>query len=76
MGTAMEVIGKLSAKISVDPKTLAARVLDAVADADYGEFEGIIPAVAEVLGHDGLEHLKQITDAWAAAPATEHELAR
>lgn len=76
MGTAMEMIGKLSAKISLDPKTLAERVLDAVADADYGEFEGIIPAVAEVLGQDGLEHLKQITDAWAAAPATEHELTR
>lgn len=76
MGAAMEMIGKLSGRISVDPKTLAERVLDAVAEADYGEFDGIIPAVAEVLGQDGLEYLKQITDAWAAAPATDHELAR
>ncbi|MGN7871516.1 DUF6880 family protein [Paracoccus sp. 22332] len=76
MGAAMEMIGKLSGRISVHPKTLAERVIHAVSEADYGEFDGIIPATTEILGQDGLEHLKQITDAWAAAPATDHELAR
>lgn len=57
------------------PRALAERVLDAVAAAGYGEFDGIIPATAEALGQEGLEHLKLITDAWAAAPPRELELA-
>ncbi|WP_132248265.1 DUF6880 family protein [Primorskyibacter sedentarius] len=74
MGEAMELIAKIAPKISTDRIALAERVLDAVADAGYGEFDGIIPATAEALGQDGLEHLKQITKAWADAPPTEEEL--
>lgn len=76
MREAVDIISQSSSRISVDPKVLAERILDAVAQADYGEFDGIIPAMADALGGDGLEHLKQITEAWAAAPPTEHELAR
>ncbi|WP_209428271.1 DUF6880 family protein [Pararhodobacter sp. SW119] len=76
MREAVGLIAKVSPGVSVDRKALAVRILDAVADAGYGEFEGIIPATAEALGQEGLEHLKQITEAWATAPPSEHELER
>ncbi len=76
MDAAVEIIAKISSGISVDRKALAERVLDAVAAAGYGEFDGIIPATADALGEDGLEHLKQITNAWAEAPPNESELER
>lgn len=74
MRDAIDMIAKLSPTISVNPTALAERILDAVADAGYGEFDGIIPATAEALGQEGLEHLKQITIAWSEAPPNEQEL--
>ncbi|WP_370223972.1 DUF6880 family protein [Hyphomonas atlantica] len=74
MNDAMELIAKTSPALTKDRTTLAERILDAVADAGYGEFDGIIPAMAEALGQEGLEHLKRITQAWADAPPTQHEL--
>jgi hypothetical protein len=76
MAEAMDLIVKVSPRLSQDPKALAERVLDAVAGAGFGEFDGIIPAMAEVLGTEGLDHLKRITEAWADEPATAQELAR
>lgn len=73
---AIEVIARLAPRLSVNPETQAERILAAVADAGYGEFDGIIPALAEALGQDGLEHLKRITNSWAEAPPTEGEIAR
>ena len=74
LSEAVDLIAEISPRMSKDPIALAERVLDAVADAGYGEFDGIIPAMADALGHDGLEHLKRITQTWADAPPTEHEL--
>ena len=71
---AVDLIATLSPRMSIDGKSLAERILDAVADAGYGEFDGIIPATAEALGDEGLEHLKKITTAWSAAPPSQHEL--
>jgi hypothetical protein len=71
---AVDIIAELTPRITIDSITLAERVLDAVADAGYGEFDGIIPATAEALGDDGLEHLKRITHAWQAAPPSEEAL--
>jgi hypothetical protein len=62
---AVVLIGQVAPRITINPPTLAERILDAVADAGYGEFDGIIPATTEALGPEGLEHLKQITRAWA-----------
>ncbi|MEY8838748.1 DUF6880 family protein [Cribrihabitans sp. XS_ASV171] len=76
MSEAVDLIAEISPRISKDRTALAERVLDAVANAGYGEFDGIIPATAEALGQDGLEHLKRITQTWADAPPTEHELAQ
>ena len=74
LSNAVDLIAEISHRISKDRTSLAERVLDAVADAGYGEFDGIIPAMVEALGQDGLEHLKRITQTWADAPPTEHEL--
>ncbi|MDT8329184.1 MAG: hypothetical protein RQ750_17750 [Roseovarius sp.] len=74
MSDAVALIAQISPAISKDQTALAERILDAVADAGYGEFDGIIPATAEALGEDGLEHLKRITDVWADTPPTEQEL--
>ena len=72
---AVLLIGQVAPRITINPQTLAERILDAVADAGYGEFDGIIPATAEALGPEGLEHLKQITWAWADTPPTPAEMA-
>ncbi|TPE47307.1 DUF6880 family protein [Amaricoccus solimangrovi] len=72
----IEAVARLAPRLSVDPEAQAERILPAVADAGYGEFDGIIPAMAAALGRDGLEHLKRITNAWADAPPTEGEIAR
>jgi tetratricopeptide (TPR) repeat protein len=74
MSDAVDLIAGLAPRISKDRTALAERVLEAVAEAGYGEFDGIIPATAEALGPEGLEHLKSITQTWAEAPPTEHEL--
>ena len=76
MHFAMTALGKVAPRITHDPKLLAERVLDAIADAGYGEFDGVIPATAEALGQEGLEHLKAITEEWVAKPPTAHELER
>ena len=61
---AMEIISTVSPRISMDRVTLAGRILEAVAEAGYGEFDGIIPATADALGDEGLEHLRTVTDTW------------
>ena len=76
MRDAVDLIAKVSPAVSVNRITLAERILEAVAEADYGEFDGIIPATAEALDEEGLEHLKKITNEWAEAPPSDQELAR
>jgi len=72
---AVDMIAELSPRIAVNPQTLAERILDAVVDAGYGEFDGIIPATSEALGPDGLAHLKQIATIWADTAPTPAEVA-
>lgn len=72
---AVERVGQVAPRVTVSPQTLAERILDAVADAGYGEFDGIIPATMEALGPQGLEHLKQVTKAWADTAPTAAEVA-
>lgn len=73
---AVRLIATLASRINISSNVLAERILDAVAEAGYGEFDGIIPALADALGPDGLDHLKTITEAWAAAGPTAQEIAR
>jgi len=73
---AVQIIERLSPKFTMSPHALAERILDAVSDAGYGEFDAIIPALSGNLGPAGLEHLKEITKAWQASPPTVLELQR
>jgi len=76
MRDAVEMLAQVAPSISIDRIALAERILDAVTDAGYGEFDGIIPATAEALGSEGLDHLKQITRTWQSAPPSEEAIAR
>lgn len=76
MCEAVRLISKISGNVSVNKADLADQILSAVADAGYGEFDGIIPATAEALGEEGLEHLKASTNTWAALPPTSAEIER
>ncbi len=53
------------------PENLAIRIWDALCDNAYGEFNGIIPILAQALGHEGLEHLKTLVKAHQSAPVKE-----
>jgi hypothetical protein len=74
--SAVELLATISPRLTIKPNLLAERIVEAVAEAGYGEFDGIIPAMAEALGVEGLTHLKQITEAWAAAAPTPQEIAQ
>ncbi len=76
MSLTVRLIETVSPQVKLDAETLAHCILDAVIDAGYGEFDGIIPATKPILGNEGLEHLKQITREWSVTPATERELER
>ncbi|MGY3438836.1 MULTISPECIES: DUF6880 family protein [unclassified Marinovum] len=72
---AMALIESLAPRLVQNTETLAERMLEAIAQAGYGEFDNIIPALAETLGPEGLAHLKTLTQAWEQSPPTEAELA-
>jgi len=76
MSFAVRLIEKIAPEVQLDAEVLAERILDAVVTAGYGEFDGIIPATAPILGNAGLEHLKKITKIWAETPPQENELER
>lgn len=74
MDEAVELISRLMPRLAPDPEALAERILEAVIQADHGEFDGIIPATAEALGPRGLDHLKALTNTWADQQPTAQEI--
>ncbi|SIT18145.1 hypothetical protein SAMN05421759_1291 [Roseivivax lentus] len=74
MSDAVDLIEQLSSRVDVGGEALAERILEAVADAGYGEFDGIIPATSVALGTEGLEHLKRITAEWQSAPPSQEDI--
>lgn len=68
-------IEALAPRLAPDPKRLAARIFDAARDAGYGEFDGVITALQEALGPEGLAHLKTLITAWEATPPSAAEIA-
>ena len=55
----------------LDPTALAARVWDAVCDNGYGEFDGFIGLLAPTMGEDGLQHLKNLVEAYGEMPVED-----
>lgn len=55
---AVDDLGEIAKAAMSDPKALAERVYAALLDNDYGQYDGLVPALAPALGDEGLEHLK------------------
>jgi hypothetical protein len=55
---ACEDLGALAAKAKPDPTVLAGQVFAAVTKNDYGEFDGLVPAIFSALGKPGISALK------------------
>lgn len=71
MDAAMEAIDTLAPRLDRAPGLLADQAFEALQDNDYGEFDGVIPALAEALGEAGLAALKSRADAAMLEPVVE-----
>lgn len=76
LGDAMAAIEHLAPRLSQDPEVLAESVFDALLDNGYGQYDGAVVALAEVLGETGLEHLKTRAEASLSAELSATDLAR
>lgn len=72
--TAIELIEKISPSLKIDEKTLAERVFTACQNNGYGQFDGIIGALKEPLGHIGLELLRQLATQWQKAEISKADI--
>lgn len=66
--TACQDLAPLAVAAKPDPAVLAERVYEARLDNGYGQFDGLIEALAPILGPKGLAHLKQRFEALAKVP--------
>src|SRR6056297_419756 len=71
MDAAMEAIQTLAPRLDPAPDLLADQVFDALQDNGYGEFDGVIPALADALGEAGLSALKSRAEAAMLEPVVE-----
>ena len=70
MNAAMDAIETLAPRLERDTELLADQVFDALQDNGYGEFDGVIPALSEALGDEGLTALKARAKAAMDAPVS------
>ncbi|PYG27205.1 DUF6880 family protein [Pelagimonas varians] len=73
-GTALSHIGPIAENAMPDPKALADRVWEAVTDNGFGEFDGVIVALAPALGSIGFDRLTAQVDAYEAEPLQDPEM--
>ncbi|WP_406648746.1 hypothetical protein QEZ52_06510 [Aliisedimentitalea scapharcae] len=64
---AIQQFADLAPRALLDPDALADRVWTVVQDNGYGEWDGIIPLMAPVLGSSGLARLKAHVEAYASS---------
>ncbi|WP_120632623.1 DUF6880 family protein [Ruegeria sp. EL01] len=76
MSDAMEAISEAAPRLSIDGHTVAERVFEGLQDNGYGQFDGAIPALADALGTEGAERLKQLAWAVQDAPLSAGDAAR
>ena len=55
---ACDSLGQIAAAAKLDPKRLAEDAFRALCENDYGQYDGLIDALAPALGAQGLDHLK------------------
>jgi len=66
-------LGRLAQAAPADGRDLAERVLAALQDNAYGQYDGMIAILAPALGTPGLAHLKALLSEWAGQEdATRH----
>ncbi len=53
-------LGWVAVSAKAAPKLLAEKAFHALTENDYGQYDGLIEALAPALGPDGLDHLKQL----------------
>lgn len=58
-------IGPMALAAQTPPDRLADRILDALMDDGYGQFDGLIASLTPALGAEGLAHLKSLVHALA-----------
>jgi hypothetical protein len=61
-------LGMLAQSTAADRKQLADRMFNSLTRNEYGQFDGLIPALQAALGPAGLEHLKQRMIALSVEP--------
>jgi hypothetical protein len=71
MDETLENVGRVAAMASLPANTLADRVFASVRANDYGQFDGLIAAMAGALGEDGLAQLKAKFEQLPPPPAPE-----
>ena len=62
-------LGQIAEAAESDPKDLADRAYRALLDNDYGQYDGLIPALAPALGNAGLEKVEERMLALSNQPA-------
>lgn len=67
-GKAMDDLVDVAATAQPSPGDLAERAFAALCDNDYGQYDGLVGALAPVLGGEGLIHLKQRVADMSDAP--------
>ncbi len=70
MDAAMDAIQTLAPRLYCDAEPLADQVFEALQDNGYGEFDGVIPALSEALGDQGLTALRVRAETAMDAPVT------
>jgi len=65
---AMDAIGEIAGHAKPDPIALAGQVFAAIQDNGYGQYDGLIGALAPALGETGLDHLKAQVEALGETP--------
>jgi hypothetical protein len=58
--SACDSLGHIAAAAKLDQKRLAEDAFRALCENDYGQYDGLIDALAPALGGQGLDHLKQL----------------
>ena len=74
-GTVMDIfhqacanLGEVAKMVGPEPEALARRVLDALQDNGFGQYDGLIAIIAPALGSEGVAHLKKLVEELGRTP--------
>lgn len=70
---AVEDLARIAEAAQPEPAAFADRVLKAVVDNEYGQYDALIPLLVPILGRSGLERLRQRVTSLSEEPAPKPE---